>query len=73
MRSWSMVGAMEAENMSRRGVEGKRWNCAEKPMKLQENTMRLCRKTNDASAAQVLAESETFHVHQKSLIKKPSV
>lgn len=35
--------------------------------------MRLCRKTNDASAAQVLAESETFHVHQKSLIKKPSV
>lgn len=39
-------------------------------MKLQENTMRLCRKTNDASAAQVLAESETFCVHQKSLIKK---
>lgn len=33
----NMVGAMEAENMSRRGVEGKRLNCAEKPMKLQEN------------------------------------
>lgn len=35
--------------------------------------MKLCRKTNDAFVAQVLAESETFHVHQKSLIKKASV
>lgn len=31
--------------------------------------MKLCKKTNDAFGTQVLAESETFHVHQKSLIK----
>lgn len=62
MSSWSMVAAMEAENMSRRWVQGKRWNCAGKPMK-------LCRKTSDAFATQVLAEFETFHVHQKSLIE----